>query len=265
MEPTTNPANPGQGNRLTAAFADGEKTWTEEADLVDLAAEILEQHGHDTEHHGSWLRHADTGLVIQPLLVSYQPVHKQGVRTTTTVEVSHPQAFPAGLFEYQHSAGRDLNESIRKGFDQWARLDLVTLLDALKPKPETCLVLEMRFGSDDDALARRAVLGPVAHYAVNPPPAEPGDEAHPPFCGCCLLTNCFEPFQGLMRADAFYGVRLFAALDENGQPQADCRVNGEDFEAGAEALRRYATTWPPAGYEFRKQYVVLQTAAPTAT
>jgi hypothetical protein len=38
-------------------------------------------------------------------------------------------------------------------------------------------------------------------------------------------------------------------------------VNGEDWEKGAQALREYAKTWPPAGYEFRKQYVVLQTLA----
>ena len=39
---------------------------------------------------------------------------------------------------------------------------------------------------------------------------------------------------------------------------ADCRVNGDDFEPGAIALRAYATTWPDAGYEFRKQYVIFQ-------
>jgi hypothetical protein len=35
-------------------------------------------------------------------------------------------------------------------------------------------------------------------------------------------------------------------------------VNGEDFEKGAQALRDHGATWPAAGYEFRKQYVVLQ-------
>ena len=43
-----------------------------------------------------------------------------------------------------------------------------------------------------------------------------------------------------------------------GVPAADCRVNGEDWEKGMQALREYARTWPAAGYEFRKQYVVLQ-------
>ena len=62
-----------------------------------------------------------------------------------------------------------------------------------------------------------------------------------------------------MEGDAFYGLRLYAARDENGEPQADCRINGEDWEPGKEALRDYAGTWTPAGYEFRKQYVVLQT------
>jgi hypothetical protein len=63
----------------------------------------------------------------------------------------------------------------------------------------------------------------------------------------------------LIEGDAFYGLRLFALRDEDGNPGADCRVNGDDWEKGAQAFHAYASTWPSAGYEFRKQYVVLQT------
>lgn len=65
-------------------------------------------------------------------------------------------------------------------------------------------------------------------------------------------------FKELIEGDGFYGLRLFAARNAEGTPEADCRVNGEDWEIGAQALREYAGTWPSAGYEFRKQYVVLQ-------
>ena len=47
--------------------------------------------------------------------------------------------------------------------------------------------------------------------------------------------------------------------DGKGKAQADCRVNGSDWEKGAEALRHYVATWPEAGFEMRKQYVVLHT------
>jgi hypothetical protein len=71
----------------------------------------------------------------------------------------------------------------------------------------------------------------------------------------------FPAFKDLFEGDGFYGVRLYAARDEAGVPLADCRVNGEDYESGASALREYAKTWPPAGFEFRKQYVVLHSVA----
>ena len=61
-----------------------------------------------------------------------------------------------------------------------------------------------------------------------------------------------------MEGERLYGLRLFAARGEDGAPQADCRVNGDDWEPGAQALREYVKTWAEAGYEFRKQYVVLQ-------
>jgi hypothetical protein len=63
----------------------------------------------------------------------------------------------------------------------------------------------------------------------------------------------------LIEGTSFYGLRLFATRDGKGAKQADCRVNGNDWEKGAEALRKYVTTWPGTGFEFRKQYVVLHT------
>jgi Family of unknown function (DUF6348) len=136
--------------------------------------------------------------------------------------------------------------------------------------------LEMAFPEKDGKPARfrRAVLGPVAHFmtmphaprdesgAAEPRENEEAAEKHP-FCPCCPLTNSFHAFKGLIEDDGFYGVRLFAARDAQGSPQADCRVNGEDWETGAEALREYVRTWPEAGYEFRKQYVILQSVPMT--
>jgi hypothetical protein len=68
-------------------------------------------------------------------------------------------------------------------------------------------------------------------------------------------------FQALLETDDFYGIRFYAMRDADGNPQADCRVNGEDWEPGAAALREYVAKWPERGFEFRKQYVVLQTVA----
>ena len=79
------------------------------------------------------------------------------------------------------------------------------------------------------------------------------------------MTNSFAAFKDLIEDDAFPGIRFFAARDADGSPLADCRVNGEDWEPGAEALRAYVKTWPGDGYEFRKQYVVLQTVPATSS
>ena len=46
-----------------------------------------------------------------------------------------------------------------------------------------------------------------------------------------------------------------------GRIEADCRVNGVDRPEGAAALVRYAQTWPDRGFEYRKQYVCIQTRA----
>jgi hypothetical protein len=45
--------------------------------------------------------------------------------------------------------------------------------------------------------------------------------------------------------------------------EADCRVNGEDYGPGREALLRHIATWPDRGVEFRKQFVIMQTVDAT--
>lgn len=261
-QPAKPAGNPGIGTKARLSLSNGERSWTEEIDVVESAARALGMEGHAVEWGKDLLQHSASGMVIKPQLVGLQLLDN-GVQTVTTVEVRHPEAIPDGIFEYQHSTGDNSADALEKGFAQWAQMDLVVLLEALRDNPENCTMMELEFPEVAGVTKkRRAILGPVAHLATEPPPSYSRgerEEEHPPFCTCCLLTNSFEAFKPLLEDDHFYGIRLFAARDENGTPQADCRVNGEDFAAGAQALRKYAARWPRAGYEFRKQYVVVKT------
>jgi hypothetical protein len=255
------PLCPSNSNKLQptgeVGFSNAKRTWTERFDLTTEAAAVLKARGHAVTAYKTWLEHGDSGFVIQPQLGGIWPLNEGGVRTTTTLQVNHPTLIPGGVFEYQHSTANTVVESLAKGFDQWAEMDFVTPLDALRPEPEHCSTLEKTFPARDGkpARVRRAVLGPTGHIANAPPDAA---REHP-FCPCCLLTNSFEAFQNLIDADAFYGLRLFAIRNADGTPSADCRVNGDDWEKGAQALRAYVGTWPQSGFEARKQYVILQT------
>ena len=252
-------ANRGIGVEAKIALSSGERNWTEEVRVVHLAAEAFRREGHVVAVEETWLRHVETEFAISPQLVAMTPLNDGGVQTATTIQVNHPTLTPDGVFEYQHSTGNSVADSVAKGFDQWLRTDFPPLLDALRPAPTVCAAMEMSFPvAAGVTRCRRAVFGPITHFMQHPP-AEPStaNEDHP-FCPCCLLTKSFEAFRDLIEGEGFHGVRLFAARDEHGEPQADCRVDGEDWEKGAEALREYARTWPAAGHEFRKQYVVLR-------
>ncbi len=267
-------SNPGIGIRGEVGFSNAEKSQSEHYDLLALLVSVLRERAHVVQSEESWLVLQDSGFILLPQLVHLQPLDKGGVRITTTIQTHHPTLVAHGVFEYQHSTGNSVQDSARKGFDLWAQTDLVALLDALKSNPKTCTTLQMTFPAKDGSPAnfRRAVLGPVTQFAENPQiyaqQGTPGSardvhgercESHE-FCPCCLLTNSFEAFKELIEGSRFYGLLcLFAARDEKGVPQADCRMNGQDWEKGAEALRTYVTTWPGTGYEFRKQYVVLHT------
>ena len=271
--PNRLPSNPGKGCAGSVAFQRAEKSWTESFNLLDLLASTLTKKGHSVQSKESWLVHENSGFILIPQIVELQPLDEGGVRTTSTIQTNQDALMPNGVFEYQHSTGDHVEDSFRKGFEQWVETDFVALLEALKPKPEICTSLEYKFPPKTGmpAQCRRVILGPVTHIIQNPKaraeqqvPEAPGrtQEDHcedHEFCPCCLLTNSFEAFRELIEDRGVYCIRLFAMRDANGDPQADCRVNGNDWDKGTEALLRYVSTWPEAGFEMRKQYVVMQT------
>jgi hypothetical protein len=256
--PGKGPGNPGVGAVAKVDFRRGEESWSESINLVESTVKVLTDLAYEVTCDDTWVRHPESELAFRPQFVALYPLDNGGVRTVTTVETRHPTLVPDGVFEFQHATGNDVRDSIVSGLDQWARIDLVTFLDALKETPASCMTLRMTLPADGGRPARyrRAVLGPIGHFAQNPPAVENGEEH--PFCPCCLLTRSMEAFKELFTGESFYALRFFASRDPQGRPEADCRVNGENWPRGAAALTAYARTWPAAGFEFRKQYVILQ-------
>jgi Family of unknown function (DUF6348) len=231
---------------------------SDEIDVVQLAADVMERRGYSVVRRGTLLEHPDSGLAITPVLLDSYPLGTGSIHSMTAVTTSHPRLVPRGVFEYQHATAKTVAEAVREGFDQWVQVDFAVFIDALLDPLEYCQGIEFSFPQTDGSkLRRRAVLGPIGHAALDREPL-PSDAEHP-FCPCCFLTNTFDSFKPLMESDGFYGIRFFAARGEDGSPQADCRVNGVDWEDGKRALLSYIETWPQAGLEFRKQYVVMQT------
>jgi len=253
--PRTCEANPGKHVKVTAAFTNGIKTWEEEADMLVCMSEALKVGGHSYESRKTWIE-LDGDFVVQPGLASFQPLEKGGVQTVTTVEVSSPAGIPAGVFEFQHSTGDTIQDSVRKGFEQWMQADLPVFMDALRDKPQHCTYLQIEPAAASSPLSgkRRVVLGPVSHLVARPAESK---EEHP-FCPCCLFTKSGDIWKEKISDSAFYGIRLFALRDADGSAGADCRVNGRGWDTGKAALTQYAQSWPDRGVEFRKQYIIIQ-------
>ena len=229
--------------------------------LQQLLAHTLDELGIATEEQGQRLVLED-GLQLVPHVVDIAAQSDEHWRTSTVIEVYHPLIEDV-LFEYQHSGGRSQITSLHDGFNQWARMDLVTLRDAVQPELQRP---SMSVGYTDEATGqpyqRQVVLGPTGHYQQRPPEASAlpdGDEDDDhDFCPCCLFSNSMQAFSDQLKSREFLGVRLYAARDSQGEISADCRINGEDFPAALPYLKAYVQTWPDAGLEFRKQYVVIR-------
>lgn len=229
--------------------------------LMQMVFEVLTAENIKATWQGSYLRLAD-GLVLAAERVEAVVLAEDRFRTCTRIHVSHADYFPQGLSEYQHAMGASEVLAMTEGFRTWARMDLLTLLDATRELPKDCTVIEMNVASETDVAAgkavyRQVILGPVAHLATLPAPKR--KEEHP-FCPCCLFTESMPAFHDLLQTKQFLGVRLFVSRDNEGKLAVDCRVNGEDFPAATEHLQHYAEKWPQRGLEFRKQYVVIRSS-----
>lgn len=249
--------NPGKGITFEIAFCNDEREWTESLDLPVLLRDALLARGHAAElARDGWVVLPD-GLWLLPQILSFSMAEDASLRTSTTIEVAHADLLPQGIFEYQHSYGESTEGALTRGFDLWAQVDLVVFQDALGSELAHCTSMRMNW---QEGRERRVLFGPVAHHATKED-TEVEDEH--PFCPCCLFTNSWEAFKPQIESDGLHAVRLYAARDADGDVQADCRVNGEDWAAGADALRAYVAQWPDRGFEFRKQYVVIQSPPET--
>ena len=250
--------NPGRGASFQTAFAKGGRTWTEDGDTLTSLATAIKAQRLKYKRGESHLE-LDNELVVRPQIVIVQPQDDGSVETTTTIEINHPQLCPNGTFEYQHSLGESVEDSLQKGFASWVDTDLLVFAEAAGEKMEICPTLQFDMPADGSSASnrRQVVLGPPLHATTQDPPNNT-DDGHG-FCPCCLFTNTKDAFQDQLRGSEFHGIRLFAARDATGIAQADCRINGLDWAPGAAALLKYVATWPDRGFEYRKQFVVIRT------
>ncbi|KAG0772347.1 hypothetical protein G6F22_015816 [Rhizopus arrhizus] len=207
----------------------------------------------------------DGGLRLTPHAVAANERDNGGWQTSTVIETQHPVLFADGLFEYQHANGADEQASLLSGFQTWMRVDLATLqtaVGAADAQGLPMLGLTYPGAEEGEELQRTVVLGPLAHYRAQEVDASTCGEDDHGSCPCCLFTRSMDAFDELLRARPFLAIRLFASRDAEGLCEADCRVNGHDFAAALPLLRAYAASWPQAGLEFRKQYVVIRTGSP---
>ena len=245
--PGENPANPGIGSVANWTFSDGKRTWQEPMNLLLTLERLLTERGRAVRMEGPTIVDLESQLSLRPLLQAMQPVHQKGVHTSTTIEIKHPTLILSPIFEYQHSAGPNIEDSAMAGFRQWYDSDFITMRDAVRDKAVDCMELSEN--------GRRITVGPLIHGCQL---SIPRDESEHPLCPCCMFTRTKSAYQSLLSAPGFYALRLYAARDPHGNPVADCRLNGEDYPAGKKELLEYVRTWKSAGLESRKQYVLIQ-------
>ncbi|WP_257388871.1 DUF6348 family protein [Tahibacter caeni] len=234
---------------------------TEAAAALPVLADLLREHGHAVTVGDATL--GVEGFVLSLRLDGME--NRNGhCRSDTQIAASHPQLGDTPIVEYQFGYGVDAEQALRRGFENWYLLDFVVLLDALHETPQRCQTMSWSADPANDPTTGaptpprnyRVLFGPVHHFLDDPSRLAEGED--PGFCDCCLFTRSLDAFKALLLQGRLIPARLFVMRQANGETDADCRINGEDYAPVREALARWAGDWTDRGLEWRKQYVIAQ-------
>lgn len=220
--------------------------------LFQILSNALLSYGFVTNRIENWLVHEETGFLFAPELLYIEP-SENNVSTGSVVHSYHADLFPDAIFEYQYySFENDAVQSLTEGFKLWIETDLLLLMNALKQDNHDFMTMTI---DKEDGKPTKLLFGDVAQMG-NSNHSDSHDEDG--FCPCCLFTNSIDAFQPLLNDNKNHAIRLFAYKNtEKGDIDADCRVNGEEFEEAKPALINYAKTWQGKDMIFRKQYMLI--------
>ncbi len=236
--------------------------------LFSLLQQALKKFNFETVYlEEGWLYHEDSDFILAPEFIFAENDNDNGRTSTgTIIHIYHHQLFAEPIFEYQYSWGDSADEALITGFEWWIQSDWLLLLDVLKTNEHDFMTMQMEFDIEETGTKqkREIIFGNVAHYggkqtqsASNNSDNDVEDEHD--FCPCCLFTNSVEAFQPLLQSNDTFAIRLFASYDADTQTaDADCRINGEEFDQAKPLLCDYAKTWGSEDIEFRKQYIIIK-------
>jgi len=245
--------NPGMGTLLDYNHDALEVPFKETIDLVGILADYLKTRGRQIEVGGDWLKDTESGYFLLPQIMMIQP-QPDAYLTGTTIQINHDVVAQAGIFEFQYAIGANISESIQEGYRQWYESDYLPLLDVVSTSP-ACVTIERQ---DTD---RRVILGQLLLLGLADDEAPRAENFAPcsqsEFCNCCLYTKLMDSFDDIFHMKGLSCLRVLVGRGAEGEPIADCRLNGEEYPQGKAVLLSYAAQIPGTAPGTLKQYVVM--------
>lgn len=240
--------------------------------IVHALFGILQNRGWDVEildsetGNDKWIHVKDNDYYLFPALINFYSDENNELKISATIQIHHKEIFPNGIFEYVYPQKKAENVigGLFELFETWADLDWLTLCDCLKFEKSEFMSMRIDLNKEKTQ-ARHIFYGSVLSYPnIDVEEAKSkGIDVDPyidEFCPCCLFTNSMEAFDKQIKdTSQNYAIRLFAMKNPDGEVDADCRINGEEYPQAENYLKKYAKTWKDCDImKMRKQYVIIR-------
>jgi len=225
----------------------------------------VEISNNETEND-KWIYIKDNGYYLLPLLINFYYNENNELKISATIQIHHKEIFPNGIFEYVYPQKEVENaiDGLFELFETWADLDWLTLCDCLKFEKSEYMSMRIDLNKGKTQ-ARHVFYGAILVIRTLMWKRQKRGELMliltlMNFCPCCLFINSMEAFDEQIKdTSQNYAIRLFAMKNPDGEIDADCRINGEEYPQAEKYLKNYAKTWKNCNIiKFRKQYVIIR-------
>lgn len=180
---------------------------------------------------------------------------KGNIHARLIIKTRHEGLFPDGIFEFAYGGGTDMESAIIDAAYRWIQSDFNTIHDLLCTAKEhnhdgnKADVVSMT--PQGEVLGWEIVFGPLISTTIEGVKQKISQDE--------IFWRLFDVItEDLLGEKGIYPIKFFAIQNEKNEIDADCRLNGQDWQKGREALLEYIREWNLKDiFHWRKQYVIV--------
>lgn len=211
--------------------------------------------GYDIEINPDTFVFTPLELTIGGTMSQVEELRENVKAARLSITLDH-RLFPGPIFEFVYGWGSSTKVATINAFERWIDSDFPVIHDFLADhKLENGHTSEVKIASNSgetgEQISWKGIIGPLLIF-------KGGEVVYDQENRNEIIKPLFEAITGdFLGRRGMYPIRCFMSKNSDQQIEVDCRVNGEEWKRGYDALVECCQRWEVQDYLFWKQYLLI--------